>query len=222
MTQYNGSWCELATWKVKARCCLQWRCPRPSTRRCRSTSGRRGVGQIGIRRQRPVRLLAVEGLIACRDDQQPSIGQPVDAHRKGWNAGDDLTLCHRDRGQSPRARPSQRTKDGDRASVATRGRRDRSSGFAAQTRKAPLRVVMYRVWSLLTRPLDGEKVIGPEIAERAKGRDRMTTHQVRGATAAEGTVHRVWRWRRPRRAFPQWSAMAPSERGVCCSALPSS
>ena len=31
--------------------------------------------------------------MACGDDQQPSIGEPVDAHRKGWNVGDDLTLA---------------------------------------------------------------------------------------------------------------------------------
>ena len=40
----------------------------------------------------------------------------------------------------------------------------------------------------------------------------MTTHQVRGATAAEGTTPRR-AVEAAERAFPQWSAMAPSERG---------
>jgi vanillin dehydrogenase len=40
----------------------------------------------------------------------------------------------------------------------------------------------------------------------------MTTHQVRGATAAKGTTPRL-AVEAAERAFPQWSAMAPSERG---------
>src|SRR6266568_4889138 len=40
----------------------------------------------------------------------------------------------------------------------------------------------------------------------------MTTHEVRGATAAEGTTPRL-AVEAAELAFPQWSAMAPSERG---------
>ena len=42
----------------------------------------RQAGQVGVGHQRPVRLLAQQPAVARRDDEQPAVGQPVDAHRK--------------------------------------------------------------------------------------------------------------------------------------------
>ena len=39
--------------------------------------------QVGVGYQRPFRLLAQQPPVARRDDQQPTIGEPVHAHREG-------------------------------------------------------------------------------------------------------------------------------------------
>ena len=41
------------------------------------------AAQVGVGYQRPFRLLAQQSPVARRDDQQPTIGEPVHAHGKG-------------------------------------------------------------------------------------------------------------------------------------------
>ena len=52
-------------------------------------------GQIGMRHQRTVGLLAQKTPVRRRDDQQPPVGQVVDAHRERSDAGDHLALARR-------------------------------------------------------------------------------------------------------------------------------
>ena len=48
-----------------------------------------------MRHQGPVGLLAQKAPIRRRDDQQPAVGQVVDAHREGLDAGDHLAVARR-------------------------------------------------------------------------------------------------------------------------------
>src|SRR5262249_53117010 len=90
----------------------------------------RESSQVGMGRQRPIRLLAQEETFAARDDEHAAIRQPIEAEWEAeGSAHHDLALAIEIDGHEFPERPSPRTRDGRLASAAIHPSRGRLTVF---------------------------------------------------------------------------------------------